>query len=62
MKYSELKRRLRKAGCRKVKECANHEKWFSPITQEYFFVPRHDSQEVKPATLESILKAAGLKE
>lgn len=61
MKYSELKRRLRKAGCYKVKEGANHEKWFSPITKQFFRVPRHDSQEVKPATLESILKAAGLK-
>lgn len=61
MKGSELKRKLRKNGCYKLKEGGNHEKWFSPITKEKFFVPRHDGQEIKPATLHSILKAAGIR-
>ena len=61
MKGSELKRKLRKAGCCKVSEDTNHERWYSPITDRKFWIPRHDSQEIKPATLHSILKAAGLK-
>ena len=61
MKYSELKRLLKKYGCYFVVDCTNHEKWYSPITDDYFYVPRHDSQEVKPATLRNILKSAGIK-
>lgn len=61
MKYSELKRKLRKAGCYRVKDKGGHEKWYSPITNRHFWVPRHDGQEVKPDTLNSILKQAGLK-
>lgn len=60
MKGSELKRRLRKAGCYKVAEGTNHEKWYSPLTDRYFFVPRHNSQEVDTGTAQQILKDAGL--
>lgn len=58
---AELKRKLKKAGCYKLREDTNHEKWFSPITNEKFSVPRHNSQDVNPSTLQSILNAAGLK-
>lgn len=61
MKYSELKRMLRKAGCYKVSEGKKHEKWYSPITGKKFPVGRHDHEEVKPGTLDSILTDAGLK-
>lgn len=61
MKGSELKRKLKKADCYKKSEDTNHEKWYSPITNKSFWIPRHDSQEVHPDTLHSILKAAGLK-
>lgn len=61
MKTSEMKRMLRKAGCRKTREGANHELWYSPITGKQFAVPRHDAQELKTKTAESILKEAGLK-
>ena len=61
MKGSELKIKLRKAGCYKVREDTNHEKWFSPITKKYFWVPRHNSQEIAKGTLNKILKDAGLK-
>lgn len=63
MKYSELKRKLRKAGCYKIQDRRNRplEKWFSPKTGKYFPVGRHDSEEVKPGTLNSILEDAGLK-
>lgn len=61
MKTSEMKKLLRKAGCRKEWEGTNHEMWYSPITGKYFTVPRHNSQELKTGTAESIKKEAGLK-
>lgn len=61
MTYSELERRLRDAGCKVVREGARHRMWYSPITNETFPVPRHKTEEVKKGTLNSILKAAGLK-
>ena len=61
MKYSELKRLLRKAGCYFREEGGNHEKWYSPITKRQFVVGRHDSEEVRPGTLHAIKKQAGIK-
>lgn len=61
MKTSELKRKLRKAKCRKASEGTRHEIWYSPITGSRFTVPRHDSQEMNTKTAEKILKQAGLK-
>ncbi len=61
MKGSELKTRLKNAGCYKVKEDSNHEKWFSPITKRHFWVPRHNSKEIATGTLNKSLKDAGLK-
>lgn len=61
MKTSELKRKLRKAGCYLSEEGTRHEEWHSPITGKYFQVPRHDSQEVRTGTCNKILKDAGLK-
>ena len=64
MKYSELKRMLRQAGCYELKRSGRqpHEKWYSPITGKKFPVGRHDHEEVKPGTLDSILTDAGLKQ
>lgn len=56
MKGSELKRKLRKAGCFFVEHGTNHDWWESPSgvrTQ----VPRHDAQEVDNKTCRRILKA-----
>lgn len=61
MKYSELHKKLRKAGCYPIREGANHPLWYSPITENTFPTSRHESQEVKPGTLNIILKQAGLK-
>ena len=61
MKTSEMKRRLREAGCCLKREGTNHEIWFSPITGKKFQVPRHGSQELPPGTAHSIMKQAGLK-
>lgn len=61
MKGSELKRLLQKKQCYFKKNSGEHEKWYSPITNRSFYVPRHDSKEVSPGTLHSILKSAGIK-
>lgn len=61
MKFAELKRELKKIGCRKDHEGANHEIWYSPITNLYFPISRHNGEEVKNGTLKSIKRDSGLK-
>lgn len=61
MKYSEVKKLLRKNDCYKKYDGANHEIWYSPQTGNTFPVSRHNSEEAKTRTLKSILKAAGIK-
>lgn len=60
MKYSELEKILRRAGCRIEREGRNHTIWYSPITGKTFPVSRHQNQDVKKGTLKSIKDAAGL--
>lgn len=59
MKYSELEKKLRKAGCYPV-ENSDHPIWYSPITKKMFKTGHHKSQEVKTGTLSKILKIAGV--
>jgi predicted RNA binding protein YcfA (HicA-like mRNA interferase family) len=61
MKYSELEKKLKKYGCYKVKNGANHPLWFSPITKKIFPTSYHGSQEVKLRTLNSIIEQSGIK-
>lgn len=61
MKYSELEKILRNAGCWIKEEGKRHTLWYSPITGNTFPVPRHRTQDAKTGTVNSILKAAGLK-
>jgi len=61
MKWSELKKLLKKGGCYKESEGARHENWYSPATGRIFQVGRHDTQDVKSGILSKILKDAGLK-
>ncbi len=61
MKYSEIKRKLKKAGCFPVREGANHTLWKSPITGSIFPVSRHDKQEALIKTLKAIEKQSGVK-
>lgn len=61
MRYNELERLLKKAGCQIDHEGKRHTMWYSPITGEKFPVGRHKNEEVKPGTLKAILDAAGLK-
>lgn len=60
MKVSELVKLLQKAGCYKTREGANHEIWYSPITNKKFQVPRHHAQELKTGTEQNIRKSAGI--
>ena len=59
MKYSELEKKLRKAGCYPV-ENSDHPIWYSPITDKMFKTRHHKSHEVKAGTLSKILKIAGV--
>lgn len=62
MKYTELEKRLRKAGCFDTGEQANgHPIWHSPITGMDFRMSNHHSEEVATGTLNKILKVAGIK-
>lgn len=62
MKYAELHRKLKKAGCCKTGgEIAGHPEWYSPITGKYFPTSHHDQKEVASGTLRSILRDAGIK-
>lgn len=61
MKYSEVEKKLRKAGCRFVSHGTNHDWWYSPITDRRFLLPQHKSEEAKAGTLKSISEQSGVK-
>ena len=61
MKYSELERKLRQIGCYYTgTNKSGHPQWYSPKTGKHFRLSHHHSVEVKPGTLRSIMKDAGL--
>ena len=61
MKYSELEKKLNMENCRWVRNGKRHPIWYSPITDKYFEMSYHHSEEVKQGTLKSILKTSGIK-
>lgn len=62
MKYHELEKIVRKAGCYDTGRQQNgHPLWYSPKTGKLFKMSNHGSEEVAKGTLKSILKAAGIK-
>ena len=61
MKYSELEKLLKKAGCYVKDEAGRHPVWYSPITGQRFLTSHHKSEEVKRGTLYHILKLSGIK-
>lgn len=62
MKYNELIKKIKKAGCFDTgKQMGGHPIWHSPITGKDFKMSNHGSEEVATGTLNAILKAAGLK-
>lgn len=56
MRYHELIRRLRRAGCSIDRHGTRHDIWYSPITGNKAPVPRHGSKEIPSGTLKSIEK------
>ena len=60
MKYSELERKLSKAGCFKTGEIDGHPMWYSPITGKNFKMSNHKSQEIAKGTFCSIKKDSGV--
>lgn len=60
IKYSELEKILKDAGCEIVREGKSHTMWQSPKTEKRFTVPRHKTQDVPTGTYKSIMKSAGL--
>lgn len=61
MKTSELLKLLKESGCYKLRSGANHDIWFSPITNKTITIPRHGAKEIKTSTAHGILKNAGIK-
>lgn len=60
MKYGELVRELKNAGCRLDAPGKKHDRWYSPKTDSFFYVPRHQAKEVPPGTLARLKKEAGI--
>lgn len=62
MKYNELERLLKKAGCYSLGVTKNgYPLWYSPKTKNSFQLSHHGKTEVAKGTLKSILLAAGIK-
>ncbi|WFE84976.1 type II toxin-antitoxin system HicA family toxin [Parabacteroides chongii] len=61
MKYNELERLVKKAGCYDTgRQQAGHPLWYSPKTGKTFQMSNHEKQEVANGTLKAIKKAAGI--
>lgn len=60
MKTTELRKKLLDSGCTLVRYGANHDIWYSLITQRRFPIPRHTAKEVASGTLKDIAKKSGV--
>ncbi|MCQ2310073.1 MAG: type II toxin-antitoxin system HicA family toxin [Bacteroidales bacterium] len=61
MKKNELTRKLAASGCYICRNGANHEWWYSPLTESYFPISRHGVTKIPKGTLKSIEKQSGVK-
>lgn len=62
MKYSEIHRMLKKAGCYPLgRDIAGAPAWYSPITKTVFPTSHHESEEARRGTKLSIEKQSGVK-
>lgn len=61
MKYAEIERKLKKAGCYWIKDGKKHPIWYSPITGKEFQTSHHKSEEAKYGTQQQISKDSGVK-
>jgi len=60
MKYSELYRKLKKAGCFLLRHGGRHDIWSNPANGKSAVVLRHGTGEVPQGTLKSIYQELGL--
>ena len=60
MKYSEIHKKLRAAGCFVIRNGTNHPVWQSPITGKVFPTSYHEAQEAKKGTVKAIEKLSGV--
>ena len=62
MRYSELRRKLKKLGCEPLRRAGgSHEIWWRPDTELRTVIPNYLGKEIPPGTLRAILKDLGLK-
>lgn len=63
MKTSELIKLLKRSKkCYLVEHRKAHDRWYSEITNKYFYVPRHGAKEIANGTAAAILRDAGIME
>ena len=60
MKYKQFKAELSAKGCYIVRHGAEHDIWFSPITNTKTAIPRHGGKEVSKGLESKIRKALGI--
>ena len=60
MKYSEIHKRLKGAGCYIVRYGKRHPIWKSPVTGQLFETSYHESEEAKPGTQKDIERRSGV--
>lgn len=56
MKYNQLFKELREAGCQLTQHGAEHDEWLNPATGAKIRIPRHGSHEVKTGLQRKIYK------
>ena len=56
MKYNQLYKELRKAGCLLTQHGAEHDEWTNPATGAKIRIPRHGSHEVKTGVVKENLQ------
>ena len=61
MKITELKKKLKMAGCYYVSDGKNHEWWWSPITKQRFQIPRHMTADVGDKLMNYVKEQSGVK-
>ena len=60
MKYNELYKKLKKAGCFLLHHGGRHDVWVNPANGRMTRVGRHGTEEVPTGTLKAIYQELGL--